>query len=431
MSAGYQYTAYLGPTKLDDQRTAHLFAWRGLEGSSVAVPADPTAGESRSKMVACFDCGERCDSSEMVDRDGEKICQDCADAETPAERAAGRMFRAKKKNGEEERISHAEMHTKVSKALAKDPRFKTKDNQGNTRADFYIQDIHQIVGDGDDDDYQAIVRSPAWSDGSKLHAVDFSYEDGEVELGDATEVEPKTTLEAVDRGLSSDGRLLRGDPKKPYGDVSYADPGYQKDKKKRYPVNTEEHAKAAWSYINQKKNADKYTPDQLAHIKGRIKAALKHFGVEVSDDSRSEVDSEKLLRTASSTPDKNSNQKVMPKTVAELTTEAPELVKEIRSETERNVRAAVTVELKDRETKIEERNKEVRALANEADKQHGSRWTGKPGEVQVVGSLIRKIEAEICQLDLTHDAAECRQDFKRKVGELIENSRPAKNVTEA
>ena len=73
-----------------------------------------------------------------------------------------------------------------------------------------------------------------------------------------------------------------GDGKKPYGDVTYADPGYQSDGKKRYPIDTKDHAMAAWSYINQQSNAGKYTAEQVKAIKGRIRAALKRFGVQVA-----------------------------------------------------------------------------------------------------------------------------------------------------
>jgi HK97 family phage prohead protease len=76
---------------------------------------------------------------------------------------------------------------------------------------------------------------------------------------------------------------------KPYGDVTYADPGYQKDKKKRYPIDTKEHVKAAWSYINQSDNASAYTSSQLAAIKGRIKSAAKKFGISISSSSRPSV----------------------------------------------------------------------------------------------------------------------------------------------
>lgn len=76
---------------------------------------------------------------------------------------------------------------------------------------------------------------------------------------------------------------------KPYGDVSYADPGYQDDKKPRYPIDTVEHAKAAWAYVNQGDNADAYDPRSLAKVKTRIQAALKKFGVDVQDGSRSRL----------------------------------------------------------------------------------------------------------------------------------------------
>ncbi len=71
----------------------------------------------------------------------------------------------------------------------------------------------------------------------------------------------------------------------PYGpksQVSYADPGYQKDHKARYPIDSKSHAVAAWSYIHQARNARLYTGPQLKRIKGRIAKALKHFGVQPS-----------------------------------------------------------------------------------------------------------------------------------------------------
>lgn len=64
-----------------------------------------------------------------------------------------------------------------------------------------------------------------------------------------------------------------------YGDVQFADPTNHK-----YPIDTPEHVRAAWSYINHKDNAAKYDKDEVATIKGRIKRAAKHHGVEISDD---------------------------------------------------------------------------------------------------------------------------------------------------
>jgi len=68
--------------------------------------------------------------------------------------------------------------------------------------------------------------------------------------------------------------------KKPYGNVEYADPGYLKDGKKRYPIDAK-HVKAAWSYINQERNASQYTAPQLAAIKKRIMGAMRTHGHDV------------------------------------------------------------------------------------------------------------------------------------------------------
>ncbi len=73
----------------------------------------------------------------------------------------------------------------------------------------------------------------------------------------------------------------------PYGDVKYADPGYR-DSKKRYPIDTPEHIRAAWSYINQEKNAAEYSPEQLKAIKSKIMAAAKKAGIEISEEAAGE-----------------------------------------------------------------------------------------------------------------------------------------------
>jgi HK97 family phage prohead protease len=69
---------------------------------------------------------------------------------------------------------------------------------------------------------------------------------------------------------------------KPYGDVTYADP-----KNGKYPIDTEAHARSAWSYISMPKNAGQYPMGgvTLAEVKGRIMAACKKFGIDVSGDS--------------------------------------------------------------------------------------------------------------------------------------------------
>lgn len=89
-----------------------------------------------------------------------------------------------------------------------------------------------------------------------------------------------------DRPSEPRGGNAPGDGSKPYGDVDYADPGYQADKKKRYPLDNHDHVVAAWDYINVARNAGKYSAEQVASIKGRIKSAAKKFGISISDDER-------------------------------------------------------------------------------------------------------------------------------------------------
>lgn len=76
------------------------------------------------------------------------------------------------------------------------------------------------------------------------------------------------------------------DTQEPYGaDADYADPGYQADKVKRYPLNTKEHARSALAYFSMEKNAAKYTAAQRTKIMARIKAACKKFGIEIAGDA--------------------------------------------------------------------------------------------------------------------------------------------------
>jgi hypothetical protein len=64
-----------------------------------------------------------------------------------------------------------------------------------------------------------------------------------------------------------------------YGDVEFADPT-----NKKYPIDTEEHIRAAWSYINHKDNAAEYDKDEVETIKNRIKRAAKKHDIEISSD---------------------------------------------------------------------------------------------------------------------------------------------------
>ena len=81
--------------------------------------------------------------------------------------------------------------------------------------------------------------------------------------------------------LEHAGRAAMADSK-PHGDVTYADP-----KNGKYPLDTEAHARAAWSYINMPKNASQYPMNgvTLGEVKAKIMAACKKYGVDTSGDS--------------------------------------------------------------------------------------------------------------------------------------------------
>ena len=66
---------------------------------------------------------------------------------------------------------------------------------------------------------------------------------------------------------------------------NYADPGYQADKKKRYPLDTNKHIRAAWAYINVADNQKPYTAAQLKRIRSRIKAAAKKAGINIAEET--------------------------------------------------------------------------------------------------------------------------------------------------
>lgn len=64
-----------------------------------------------------------------------------------------------------------------------------------------------------------------------------------------------------------------------YGDVEFADSTNNK-----YPIDTEEHIRAAWSYIHHENNADEYDEDEVETIKNRIRRAAENHGIEIRSD---------------------------------------------------------------------------------------------------------------------------------------------------
>jgi len=63
-----------------------------------------------------------------------------------------------------------------------------------------------------------------------------------------------------------------------YGDATFADPV-----NKKYPIDTPGRIKAAWAYLHQPRNAEKYTPAEQRTLKARIRAAAKARKVALPD----------------------------------------------------------------------------------------------------------------------------------------------------
>lgn len=67
--------------------------------------------------------------------------------------------------------------------------------------------------------------------------------------------------------------------RKEYGDVEFADPVNN-----TYPIDTDKHIRAAWSYINHKDNAAEYDKDEVEVIKDRIKRAAKKHDIGIDEE---------------------------------------------------------------------------------------------------------------------------------------------------
>jgi HK97 family phage prohead protease len=189
----------------------------------------------------------------------------------------------------------------------------------NSRANDLILTLER--GDADEMSFAFRVKANTWSDGDTVRSLDeVSLHKGDVSVvgfgaNPHTSVSARNAVRMLARGEFSADELAElrtmsdqvdaamaalqetRDDKKPYGDVAYADP-----KNGKYPIDTKEHVKAAWSYINMPKNEKEYSDSELAEVKGRIEAAAKKFGIEISDEKNS-LDGEVECITVSGAPE--------------------------------------------------------------------------------------------------------------------------------
>ena len=361
ISVGYSRTKYLGTMVLDNGEVGHKFAWQPDEITSTARGADPRAGSYRSatQKQACLTCGDMFNPDDL-DEAGD--CEDCADDNegrgytkdrltavrslAPVDNT--RLFRIKRSEDDEDgmEFSHNALKGKVQEALHAHPAYKKETDSGNTYSDYYLSDLRQ-----DGDNFSAIVVGP--SPDYQLFQHHFDFDGNDVLLGEEIPVVVKTSYEPVQDGsderkavkvyafkrsaendcedITIDFQLVRSDAKKPYGkDANYADNGMRPDGKSRYPLDTKAHVKSALAYWSKPSNQKFYTPKQKEHIWGKIKAACKKFGIEVSDDTRS-VD----LKNSMTRKTRTQN---MPKEISALTADDlksgnPDLLAALEKET--------------------------------------------------------------------------------------------------
>jgi hypothetical protein len=123
-----------------------------------------------------------------------------------------------------------------------------------------------------------------WPDPDNAALTRYTAEPIEISLVDLPAL-PEATFEIVKAGGvverhpfkaadPADDDVSKGIDKAADG-VEYADPGYQDDGKKRYPLDTEKHIRAAWSYIHTEDNQKPYTAEQVDKIKAKIVSAWK------------------------------------------------------------------------------------------------------------------------------------------------------------
>ena len=329
ISFDYKVTKFVGDQPLTDGSVAKRVAWKSLgEISSVAEPADPTAGVSRASgdtYCHCVRCGDLFDQNDL---DDDYRCEDCGPVARHLMDNKSRVTRDAADN-----ISISDLSYLVDAAVSKDDRFHGKGTDGSSMGWTSIRDVNF---DAAKKKWSAVVY--CGTDG-KTYEVAFTVADNEVTLGKSFEVEAKVSYE---------------------------------------PVEDDEAERAA-----------------------------------AADKTRSQVDSSKL--TTGLTPNNNN---FMAETTAPVIDES-----KIRS-AEREI---VVNEFKTRSTKVEARNKEIRARADEFVKKFGANWAGEPGSVVVVGERIRSFETDALLSPADANDAEVRMEFTRKADELCRSSRPPKN----
>lgn len=230
--------------------------------------------------------------------------------------------------------------------------------------------------------------------------------------------EPDCPTPAVHSG----GVRAMSNPKKPYGDVEYADPGYQKDGHHRYPIDTKAHAKAALAYINKGEDADKYSSADYAAVKAKIVAAAKKFGVSVSESKSSDDDAALIRDESTSESGKNTDAAGITASTSVGHDNPPK----------QNRKAAAMPksidELRSRLAEIDEQMVELAASEDETrsfDEETQGKWDALETERTEAEEAIRKIEQRAARLkSMSRESGSERSPyFKKDAGDIYDVAR--------
>ena len=181
--------------------------------------------------------------------------------------------------------------------------------------------------------------------------------------------ESVTTIVPMENGdfevFAPDAESEKEAGEKKYGDVKFADPENSK-----YPIDTEEHIRAAWNYIHKGKDADKYDSEKLAEMKRKIVSAWKEK-IDPSGPPESQKDSN--MADEKDCADARSDSERLNEFMDSVTKRMDEMSKRFDAlDAERKDRERRDAEEKEREEK--EREDRARKDAERKDRKDGDRF---------------------------------------------------------
>jgi regulator of replication initiation timing len=171
----------------------------------------------------------------------------------------------------------------------------------------------------------------------------------------------------------------------PFGDVEYADPGFQSDGIKRFPIDTAYHAKKSLEFLQDDSAASAYTPKDFETVKSRVESAVEGLGVVVTAASEGGTNQHMDTKPQEMMISKETHEALLAKALtdaaaatendkAELTGKLQELeTANAELSTEKSEQAAeverLTAELDKANLELKSAQDELSALKAEADKQ--------------------------------------------------------------